>query len=217
MKKTSLLLSCLLFAAGVFAQRNLFTSRWNEATLEKAIVQHWQPFPVYTSRAGWDSLPRNACENVIHQAESLIGEPYEFLPLTEYLGFVRDGNRSRYEKIYFGRRSQLLQVLTAECMEGKGRFTDDIINGVWAICEESTWCLPAHIGQAKGVPDAGQPVVDLFAAETAALLAFTDYLFGSELAKSSPLLEKRLRDEVHFRVLNRFLEKDDYPWMGLQG
>ncbi len=94
-------------------------------------------------------------------------------------------------------------------MEGKGRFTDDIINGVWAICEESSWCLPAHIGQAKGVPDPGQPVVDLFAAETAAMLAFTDYLFGSELARSSPLLKKRLRDEVHSRVLNPFLEKDD--------
>ncbi len=210
-------MGCMLIAANLPAQRNLFTSDWNEATLDKAIVQHWQPFPVYTSRAGWDALPIDIRENVIHEAESLVGKPYEFLPLTEYLGFVRDGNRNRYEKIYFGRRSQLLQVLTAECMEGKGRFTDDILNGVWAICEESSWCLPAHIGQPKGVPDPLQPVVDLFAAETAALLAFTDYLFGSELARSSPLLEKRLRDEVHSRVLNPFLEKDDIFWMGLQG
>jgi hypothetical protein len=217
MKRTGLLMGCILVATNLLAQRNLFTSQWNEATLEKAIVQHWQPFPVYTTRAGWDSLPRDIRENVIHEAESLIGKAYEFLPLTEYLGFVRDGNRNRYEKIYFGRRTRLLQALTAECMEGKGRFTDDILNGVWAICEESSWCLPAHIGQAKGVPDPGQPVVDLFAAETAALLAFTDYLFGNELAKSSPLLEKRLRDEVHFRVLNPFLEKEDYAWMGLQG
>lgn len=210
-------MGCILFATNTFPQRNLFSSKWNEATLETAVVQHWQPFPVYTSRAGWDALPPAVRENVIHDAESFIGKPYDFLPLTEYLGFVRDGNRNRYEKIYFGRRTQLLEVLTAECMEGKGRFTDDIINGVWAICEESSWCLPAHIGQPKGVPDASQPVVDLFAAETAALLAFTDYLFGSELAKSSPLLEKRLRDEVHSRVLNPFLQKDDIFWMGLQG
>jgi hypothetical protein len=217
MKRVYLLLGCILFTANLFAQRNLFTSKWNEATLEKAIVQHWHPFPVYTERSGWDSLPRDIREKVIHEAESLIGKPYEFLPLTEYLGFVRDGNRSRFEKIYFGRRSQLLQVLIAECMEGKGRFTDDIMNGVWTLCEESSWCLPAHIGQPKGVPDPGQPVVDLFAAETAALLAFTDYLIGGELALSSPLLEKRLRDEIHFRVLNPFLEKDDIFWMGLQG
>ena len=207
----------MLIAANLLAQRNLFTSKWNEATLDKAIVQHWQPFPVYSSRSGWDSLPPDIRDNVIHEAESLLGKPYDFLPLTEYLGFVRDGNRNRYEKMYFARRTQLLQALTAECMEGKGRFTDDILNGVWALCEESSWCLPAHIGQAKGVPDEGQPVVDLFAAETAALLAFTDYLFGSELARSSPLLEKRLRDEVHFRVLNPFLEKDDIFWMGLKG
>jgi hypothetical protein len=217
MKRAGLLVGCMLFAANLFAQRNLFTSNWNEASLETAIVQHWQPFPVYSDRAGWDSLPRDIRESVIHEAESLLGKPYDFLPLTEYLGFVRDGNRTRFEKLYFGRRSQLLQVLTAECMEGKGRFRDDIMNGVWALCEESSWCLPAHIGQTKGVPDVSQPVVDLFAAETAALLAFTDYLFGSELARSSPLLEKRLQDEVHSRVLNPFLEKDDIFWMGLQG
>ena len=194
MKKAGLLLGCILFAANLFAQRNLFSSRWDEATLEKTISQRWQPYPVYTSRSGWDSIPGTIRENVIKEAESQIGKPYEFLPLTEYLGFVRDGNRTRFEKIYFGRRTRLLQALTAECMEGKGRFTDDILNGVWAICEESSWCLPAHIGQPKGVPDEGQPVLDLFAAETAALLAFTDYLFGNELANSSPLLEKRLRD-----------------------
>jgi hypothetical protein len=108
MKRTGLLMGCMLIAANLFAQRNLFTSNWNEATLDKAIVQHWQPFPVYTSRAGWDSLPSNIRENVIHEAESLLGKPYDFLPLTEYLGFVRDGNRNRFEKIYFGRRSQLL-------------------------------------------------------------------------------------------------------------
>ncbi len=217
MKRAILVSGCMLFAANLFSQRNLFTPKWNEATLDKAIVERWQPFPVYADRAGWNSLPGDICENVIHDAEKLIGKPYDFLPLTEYLGFVRDGNRNRYEKIYFGRRSQLLQVLTAECMEGKGRFTDDILNGVWALCEESSWCLPAHIGQAKGVPDPSQPVVDLFAAETAAMLAFTNYLFGSELARSSPLLEKRLRDEVQSRVLLPFLEKEDYGWMGLQG
>ncbi len=148
MKRAVLLSGCMLLAANLFSQRNLFTSKWNEAALDKAIVQHWQPFPDYSARAGWDSLPRDIRENVIHEAESLIGKPYDFLPLTEYLGFVRDGNRSRYEDLYFDRRSQLLQVLTAECMEGKGRFTDDILNGVWALCEESSWCLPAHIGQA---------------------------------------------------------------------
>ncbi len=88
----------MLFAVNLIAQRNLFTSAWNEATLEKAIVQQWQPFPVYADRAGWDSLPGNIRENVIHEAESLIGKPYDFLPLTEYLGFVRDGNRNRYRK-----------------------------------------------------------------------------------------------------------------------
>jgi len=217
MKRSGLLWVCMVLGTSLFAQRNLFSSDWNETALEKTITQNWQPFPEYKSRADWDALPANIRENILHDAEALLGKPYDFLPLSEYMAFVRDGNRNRFEKIYFGRRSQLLQVLMAECVEGKGRFTDDILNGIWALCEESSWCLPAHIGQPKGVPDPAKPMVDLFAAETAALLAFTDYLFGSELIRSSPLLEKRLRDEVHIRVLNPFLEKDDYFWMGLQG
>jgi hypothetical protein len=203
--------------ASLPAQRNLFSSAWDEAALDKVLVERWQPYPVYSDREAWESLPAEAREQIIGEAESLSGKPYAFLPMSEYLGFVRDGNRSRYERIYFGRRSQLLRVLMGECMEGKGRFTDDILNGVWALCEESTWCIPAHIGEDDGVPDPEKPMVDLFAAETAALLAYTDYLYGSELERVSPRVRQRLRDEVRRRVLVPFLERDDFWWMGFTG
>jgi len=217
MRKISILICSIMLSSGLFAQRNLFSSLWNEAALDKVLVQHWQPFPEYSNRAAWDSLDREARDQVIPDAEVLLGKPYEFLPLIEYLGFVRDGNRNRFEKIYFGRRSQFLQLLMAECMEGEGRFTDDILNGIWTICEESSWCIPAHIGQSTGVPDIGVPVVDLFAAETAALLAWTDYLYGSELERISPLLRQRVKEEINTRVLIPFFQRNDFWWMGFNG
>jgi len=207
----------LLGCGMVFPQRNMFSSKWDEAALDKVLVQHWQPYPVYADRAAWEALPADARDHIVREAAGQQGKPYEFLPLSEYLGFVRDGNRSRYEHIYFGRRSRLLEALMAECTEGKGRFTDDILNGIWTICEESSWCIPAHIGGADGIPDPERPFVDLFAAETASLLAFTDYLYGSELDRVSPLIRKRLLDEVYRRVLLPFLERDDFWWMGFSG
>ncbi|GAI41454.1 unnamed protein product, partial [marine sediment metagenome] len=52
-------------------------------------------------------------------------------------------------------------------MEAKGRFMDEIVNGVWAILEESSWVIPAHINAQRassGLPDVEEPVVDLFSA-----------------------------------------------------
>ena len=56
-----------------------------------------------------------------------------------------------------------------ECVEGKGRFLDDIKNGVWATSEESFWGVPSrrYIQKADlGLPDLRDPIADLFAAQT---------------------------------------------------
>jgi hypothetical protein len=214
MRKIGLIISWVLISTGSYAQHNLFSSVWDSVSLDKALTQKWQPFPVYSDRAEWDSLPTDARTRIVSDGEKLLGKSYDFLPLTEYLGFVRDGNRSRYEAIYFGRRAQLLQLVMAECVEGRGRFKDDILNGIWTLCEETSWCIPAHIGQADGMPDQHRPVIDLFAAETSALLAFTDYLYGSELSRTSPRIQQRLREEIHNRVLTPFIERNDIFWMG---
>jgi len=66
------------------------------------------------------------------------------LTAVRFMDFGRDGNRSRYEALYFRRRSALGGLVLAECLENEGRFIDQIINGIWCICEESTWILPAH-------------------------------------------------------------------------
>ena len=83
--------------------------------------------------------------------------------------------------------------MVAEVFENKGRFLDDIANGIWAICEESYWGVPAHLGMQRkgtGLPDVTEPTVDLFSAETGSLLAWTVYLLGDRLDKVSPLLSR---------------------------
>ncbi len=77
--------------------------------------------------------------------------------------------------------------------------------------------MPAHVGAQKrgsGLPDVTEPTVDLFAAETGALLAWTDYLMGERLDAVHPLVRERLRLEVDRRILTPALERDDFWWMG---
>ena len=83
------------------------------------------------------------------------------------------------------------------------------------MLEETYWGLPAHVGMQQagtGLADAAEPTVDLFAGETAALLAWTSYLLGPGLDAVSPLIRRRLTTEVERRILVPCLVRDDFWW-----
>ncbi len=180
----------------------------------------WHPFPSSSEHEAWQRLPVKVGEAHIKQAEKHLGCDWDTPKASVFLEYVRNGNRSHYQEISFGRRARLAELVLGECFEGKGRFLDDIMNGVWTICEETYWGVPAHVGIQKrgsGLPDVTEPTVDLFAAETAMLLAWTDYLVGGQLDRISPLIRERIRHEVERRILSVNLERDDFWWMGFGG
>jgi len=180
----------------------------------------WRPYPKAGEAAGWAKVPEAVRAAQVRRAEAHLGADWPAPKASVFLDFVRDGNRTRFESVSFGRRVRLAELVIAEAIEGRGRFLDDILDGVWTICEESFWGVPAHVGAQKrgpGLPDVTEPVVDLFAAETAMLLAWTDYLVGDALDRVSPLVRERIRREIDRRVLGPCLERDDFWWMGLGG
>ncbi len=180
----------------------------------------WAPYPTIDRRKAWAGLPASVREAYLAQGESLLNQDWPQLLAVRYLDFARDGNRSRYQAPSFRRRSMLVGLTIAECIENRGRFLDDIVNGIWLICEESSWCVPAHIRVQRagmGLPDTGEPIVDLFAAETSACLAWVDYLLNDKLDTVSPLVRPRIGREIDARVLTPYLERDDFGWMGFGG
>jgi hypothetical protein len=96
-----------------------------------------------------------------------------------------------------------MDLILAESIEGRNRFTEAIMNGVWSICEESFWGVAAHLGTQKagnGLPDVEDITVDLFSAETGTVLAMADYFTGSSLDKLSKLIRPRIYYEVNRRI-----------------
>lgn len=179
----------------------------------------WRPWPRWSERQAWEGLPAVVRNDLIAGGEEYLGYDWPALPATLFLEFARNGNRSRYEREHFARRSALTALVIAECVEGRGRFLDDIANGVWALCEESFWGVPAHIGAQQagsGLPDYAEPIVDLFAAETSESLAWTRYLLGERLDTVSPLICRRIALEIDRRILTPCLERD-FGWMGFRG
>src|SRR5437667_1643729 len=153
----------------------------------------------------------------IREAQQYLGTTWERIPATVTLQYIRSGNRSNYDALNTRQREKLATLVFAEVFENQGRFLDEIADGIWAICEQTYWGSTAHLGMQRagtGLPDVTEPIVDLFAAETGALLAWTDYLLGDRLDKVSPLLRKRIRAEVDRRVLTPALQRDDFWWMG---
>lgn len=140
------------------------------------------------------------------------------LSATDYMDFTRTGNRTRYEDKFFARRQALSSLALAECADDRQRFLDDIINGVFAICEESGWQLPAHNTYVRDtpqlpLPDRSAPVLDLFACETGAILATVYYLLRDRLDALSPAVTARIRYELNQRIFQPYL-KEHFWWMG---
>jgi len=179
--------------------------------------QDWRPYPTADDRGAWAALPASVRRHYLTRGEAALGYGWPTMPATLFLEFQRVGNRSRYEQVNHERRLALRDLVLAEAIEGQGRFLDDIVNGIWATCEETYWGYPAHVNiQRAGVdlPDVEEPTVDLFAAETVAQLAWTLYLLGERPDTVSPLVRRRVIVEAQRRVLDPCLARDDFWWMG---
>lgn len=171
-------------------------------------------------------------DDFVRRAEQMLDEPYPQLCASVYMQFVRNGNRSNYEGLYFRRRNMLTTFVLSELYEGKGRFVDRIIDGMWFIMEESSWIIPAHNWSGKPVTggvvslpdtfsstDEGDDMkhVDLFSAGTGGQMAWLWYLTGEILDRENPVIRARLLSQLHQRILHPFYTYDHDWWMGVRG
>jgi hypothetical protein len=198
--------------------KDLLSSTFTPEVLAKSLASTtaWHPFPKASDRAAWQAVPADLADLLVKRAEAVNGTPWESLTAAVMLEFKRTGDRTHHGTIYKRRRDRLNDLVLGECIENKGRFLDEIANGVWLTCEETFWGFPAHLALQKAgvdLPDASEPVVDLFAAQTASTVAIIDYLLGAQLDTVSPLLRPRIHTEVKRRVLDPAFLRDDFWWM----
>lgn len=182
----------------------------------------FHPFPRYEERDFWNNCDREIAQCILDDAEPYADFRYPMLPASEYREYYKSGDRDGFEKLYDERRKVLASCVMAECVEGKGRFIESIINGIWCICEESTWVLPAHnfiyepemINGERTLPDPDLPTLDIFSSDTAMLLSTAYYLLKNRLDEEEPIVCRRMLRELKRRVIDPFLTRYDYWWMG---
>lgn len=126
------------------------------------------------------------------------------IPQTSYTAYRRfrgDGDRKEYETAYFAKRQRLAAIALHLFLGVESRLPlADLLNDyVWNICEETSWVLPAH----------ERCRIDLFAAETAFMLADLLNLMGNSLNAE---LRNRVRQEIEQRIFEPYLRFHQLEW-----
>ncbi len=209
----SILLLLSLSAYSQVTQRNILMKKYSLEFISQNLIplNQWKPYP--KTEEQWKSnLNSNQITEIIKLGEDALKAPIAEVTGTMAMDFDRSGDRENHSKASFGRRNQLMPLILAESIENKNRFTEKIFNLIWAICEESFWGVPAHI-RSSVLPDPENPIVDLFAAETAALLGLTDYLVGEKMDKINVLIRKRIYFETNRRILQPIKKWENYGYL----
>lgn len=142
----------------------------------------------------FNSIPDELYKEAIFEGEKYLNNDWGSLTASMYT----DMQHQSYLDVYKKRRQALASLTLAEHIERKGRFLSDIINGIWVICEESSWQLPDGSGNLRDIQN---PKFDTDASRTAALLSLTVHLFRKEMSVG---IKKRMLYEVRNRVINLF-------------
>lgn len=181
-------------------------------------IGDFSPFPAASQRGWWQALSERARQRILATSGRSAKQSYPFLPASAYMEFSKSGNRTQFEALYFEKRRKLNAAVLAECITGDGSSLGEIIDGIYSICEETGWQLPAHNRYVRDtpqevLPDPSRPVLDLFACETGALLATLRTLLKAELDGISPLIAQRIDESIRQRIITPYLTSH-FWWMG---
>lgn len=159
-------------------------------------------------------------EDLLKEGDALRGTPIEEAPFSAFKRFEMDGNRREYESYYFKKRARLTTFALLSWLYGREDDIKELENIIWAILNEYTWTLPAHLtkpcfandksGKNRvGLSDLQEDgyIIALFCAETGLALAETLSLVGDKLTS---ILVKRTERYIKTRILD--IVHNDFMW-----
>jgi Heparinase II/III-like protein len=143
------------------------------------------------------------------------------LPFRHFKLFESTGDRYLYENEYFERRKRLLALSMNVWLWGRDEDIRCLEDVIWAICDDYTWSLAAHIPKGLSIycdvvaitahnrlesrkPFESALNLDLFACETGFALAEVCALLGDKL---TPVVVERARREIDRRVVQSYLNQ----------
>lgn len=199
--------------------QDLLGAAANAEQLKKTLVMHraWVPYPEYNDRAGWADLLQDNARKLVQRGDQKLAYQWQPIVASAYLEYERSGDRNIMQDPDKENVDALADLVRAELAEGKGRFMDKIIDGVFFQCERTSWVISAHLpGQLskRTLPDHTDEYIDLVSGDIGSLLAWTYFFFNKEFDKVNPIISKRLHDEIYQKIIVPYRTEDRFWWMG---
>ncbi|MBQ4623688.1 MAG: heparinase II/III family protein [Clostridia bacterium] len=164
-----------------------------------------------TSPAFWETVRTSPDYQELREIVKTYYETsrYDEIPVLKFkprMRFYADGDRSEFEAPYFRRRTYVSSAaLLALIYPDEAGYVEEVEEIMMAICEEMSWCLPAHA--ARDLTDTVNKI-DLFNAETGFTLAEICYLLEDRL---DPFVLDRVKTEIKTRIADCY-ENYVYSW-----
>lgn len=183
------------------------------------------PVPTASERNVWSASAGRAdavtLDDILSRADRDLALDWP-TPLASSAARVhRDGNRDVWESAAFARQHRLSRATVAAAVTLDEHWIDEVADGIVLLCEQSSWCWPAHDDSLRAhgaiLATVTAPYLDLGAGEVVGQLAWIDHLLGTQLDASYPGLRSRMRHEARTRVLDPFVARRDWHWLGLDG
>lgn len=169
-------------------------------------------FPTVSDREFWKSF---SDKGYVEKAEKAIDYEWPTVKATDFMEFIKSGKRLT-EVVHNEKVGKLMLFTYAELVENKGRFLPQVVNGLLAVCEETTWCSSAHWADEvpKNLHSIKEPYIDLISAESGAHLVTVITVLREPLMDFCPEIIERVEYEIEYRIKSVYLAHKDYWWMG---
>jgi len=207
-----------LFIANAWEKRDLLQKKSDLSSLKSSLIlnQKWVQYPGYKDRNGWDQLTKGVKKEIISKGEAALNYEWKVVKATDYMEFDKSGSRTIMEIPFNSNNTALADLVLAELVEGKGRFMNQIVNGIWHSCEMTSWALSAHIGREQhektALPSPKENIIDLTSGDMGAFFAWTWYFLKDEMDKIQPMISERLRKNLQDRILDPYMNRSNFWW-----
>ena len=222
-RKAFLVLFALVTAQFLFGitERNILQKEATIEKLKKELVtdKSWIKYPDYSDRTGWDNFLGEFKNEYIKRGEKSLKHEWKAVRATDYIEYFRSGNRTNMQDKYNENIYAIMNLFLAELAEGKGRFTEPLMDLVFSACEMTSWSISAHVTLQKTYKRFPLPddyAVELVSTDFGALLSWIHYYMKDEFDKVEPMVSKRLSDEIYRRIITPYMNNNHYWWLGFE-
>ena len=186
-----------------------------------AAGRDWYPYPSYEDRKGWAEIFGDDAKAFIARGEKRLDYTWLVAMASDYLDYERTGSRARMQHINECNHTALCDLTLAELAEGKGRFIDKIVDGLWMMSEKTTWVHSYHQPQQpskRALPDSRWVFIDLGAHQWGSDIAVVWHFLHKEFDKIDPSISYAVQQAMDRQIFSPFLDLEKEKtmnWIGI--